>query len=111
MAKVMGKADRFSKFLIQPQRGRDRSGDLCDLDGMGQASAKIVALMLHKNLRFMLETSKRGGVNDPVTVALERAAMARSVLHNAPPPAFCRIRGIFCPHQMLSCLVVGRSAP
>ena len=74
VAKIMGEGQRFRQILIQPQGPRQCPRDLCNLNGMCQAGAKMVAFMGDKNLRFMSEAAESGGMDNAVPVALKIAA-------------------------------------
>src|SRR5271166_537732 len=43
---VVGERDRFGEIVVEPQGAGNRSGDLRDLDGVGQAGAEMVALVV-----------------------------------------------------------------
>ena len=53
------------------QQLRIEREDLRDLDSVGQARAKMIALMVKKDLGLMRQTAKRGGMDDSVAVALK----------------------------------------
>jgi hypothetical protein len=77
MAEIMGQRHGLGQVLVEAQRAGHGARDLRHLQRMGQAGAEIVALMLHEDLRLVLEPAKRGGMDDPVAVALERASGRR----------------------------------
>jgi hypothetical protein len=84
MAEVMGQRHGLRQVLVETQRAGHGAGHLRHLQRMGQAGAEIVALMLHEDLRLVLEPPERGGVDDPVAVALEgRAEQAFLLRHTA----------------------------
>ena len=70
----MGKRHRFGNILIQSQGASHRAGNLGNLQRMGQAGAKIIPLMIEKDLCFMFQAAKGHRMNNAVTVALKRAA-------------------------------------
>ena len=53
MAEVMRQCEGFGEVLIEPQRSCERTGDLRDLDRMGEARAKMVPFMVKKDLRLV----------------------------------------------------------
>ena len=77
MAQIVRQSERLGEIVVEPERARQRAGDLRDLKGMGQTGAVMIALMRHENLGFVGEATKRRGMNDPVAVALELAACGR----------------------------------
>jgi len=54
---VVSECDRFSERHVQPERPTDRSGDLGDLERMGQSSA-LVIVGKHEDLGFAGESPK-----------------------------------------------------
>src|SRR6516165_12815089 len=55
MAQVMGERQRLGQILVEPERARERAGDLGDLERMGQTGAKVVALVKDKDLGLVRE--------------------------------------------------------
>src|ERR1044072_1307625 len=94
VAKVMGERQRLGEVLVQPERARQRPGDLGHFQGVAEARAVVVALMEHENLGLVLETAKGGRVDDPVGIPPEWAtARARRLWEQPPaaPPGILRI--------------------
>jgi hypothetical protein len=58
VAKIMGQGEGFGQILIKAKDTRDRPCDLSNFNGMGQPGAVVVALVIHKNLGFMLQAPK-----------------------------------------------------
>ena len=54
---------------------------------MGQPGAVVVALVEHEHLRLVLEAAERGGMDDPVAIAPERAAGPARRLRKQPAAA------------------------
>ena len=77
MAEVVRQGQRLRQILIEPEGAGERAGDLADLDGMGQAGAEMIALMIDEDLGLVLEPAEGRGMDDPVPVALEFAARRR----------------------------------
>src|ERR1700722_8604220 len=99
MAEVMRQCEGFGEVLIEPQGSCERTGDLRDLDRMGEARAKMVPFMVKKDLRLVRQAPKCRGMDDPVAIALEfgacrggrlgyqAAARARGIDGIIPAPA------------------------
>src|ERR1043166_6007040 len=68
---VMGERDRFSQIFVDRKSARDGAADRCDLYGMRQARAQMIARAVEKNLRFIFEPAKRARMNDARPVALK----------------------------------------
>ena len=90
VAKVVGQRHRFRQVGVQPQHPGDGAGDLCHLDGMGQAGAVIVALMFHKHLRLVLQAAKRFTMNNSISISLKSGAN-RTLLFRTLPSRFLAI--------------------
>jgi hypothetical protein len=96
MAEVVGEGQGLGQILVEPEGAGERPGDLADLDGVGQAGAEVIALMVDENLGLVLEPPEGGGMDDPVPVALELAAGGRNRFRAespAAPPGIAGIRG------------------
>ena len=61
----------FGQILIQPQQPRDGPRNLRHFNGMGQARAEMIAFVIDKHLRLVLQPAKGGRVNDAVPVPLK----------------------------------------
>jgi hypothetical protein len=85
VAEVMGQRHGLGQVLVEAQRAGHGAGDLRHLQRMGQAGAEIVALMLHEDLRLVLEPPEGRGMDDPVAVALERGAEGAFLLGTRRP--------------------------
>ena len=57
--------------MFEPEGAGDGTGDLGDLEGMGQAGCIMVALGCEEDLRLMLESSEGLTMENPVAVTLE----------------------------------------
>src|SRR5258708_24590855 len=75
MAHVMAQRQGFGKILIQFERRRYRSRHLRNLDGVGQAVAKMVGNARWKNLRLIFQSAEGVGVNDAIAIALKFVAV------------------------------------
>ena len=92
VAEVMGQRQRFGQILVEPERARERAGDLGDFQGVGQPGAVMVALMEHENLGLVREPAEGGGMDDAVAVAAEGVAGRAGRLRMEPPAAPARSR-------------------
>jgi len=75
VADVMYQGERLDQIDVQTQLSGDGSRDLRDLDGMGQAIAKVVGVTAGEDLSFSLEAAKRPGVDDAIAVTLKIVAV------------------------------------
>ncbi len=78
MAEVVGERQRLGQILVEPERARERPGDLRDFERVGQAGAVMVALVEHEHLGLVLEPAERGRMDDAVGIAPERPNASRS---------------------------------
>ena len=74
MPEIVRERDRLGEFLIEAECARDGARDLRGLERMRQASAVVIALVIHKHLGFVFEASKRGRMNDAVAIARKDGA-------------------------------------
>src|SRR5262249_48711024 len=58
----------------EPQRAGERSGDLRDLERVGEPGAVVVALVRDEHLGLVRQPAERGRMDDAVAVAAEIAA-------------------------------------
>jgi hypothetical protein len=83
MTEIVGERNGFGKVLVEAERPGQRARHLADLEGVGQAGAKMLALVAEEDLGLVLEAPEGGGMDDAVAVALEfgsRRAFARGEL-------------------------------
>ena len=78
VAEIMGERQRLRQVLVETERAGDGAGDLRHLQRMDQAGAEMIALVLHEDLRLVLQPAKGVGMDDAVAVALERRAQRSS---------------------------------
>ena len=71
MADVVNKRKRLGQIFVQAKRGGNGPGNLCDLDGVGQAAAKMVGRPAGKYLRLARETPEGAGLHNALAVTLE----------------------------------------
>ena len=74
MADIVNQRKRLRQILVQAKCGRDRTGDLGNLDGVGQPAAKVVGGAAGKDLRLPCQTPEGAGLHDPLAIALEGSA-------------------------------------
>jgi len=72
VAEVVRKRHRFGEVLVEAEGARDGARDLRGFHRVRQARSVVVAFVVHEDLRLVLETAKRAGVDDAVAIALER---------------------------------------
>ena len=85
VAEIMAERDRLGEIVVEPQRPRQRAGDLRHLDRMGEAGAEMVALVMDEHLRLVGEAAEGGRMDDAVAVALELGARRRGRLGDRRP--------------------------
>ena len=95
MSHVVHQGQGLHQVHVQPELGCDRAGNLCDLDGVGQAIAEVVGKAAGKDLCFGFEPAKGAGMNDAVTVTLEIVAIGMLGLRNSASA------GLFDPHGVV----------
>src|SRR5262249_8191892 len=72
MTEIVCERDRLSEVFVQRQDTCQRTGDLRHLQRVREACAIVVPLMLHKDLRLMLQPAEGRRMDDAVAVALIR---------------------------------------
>src|SRR5688572_19031812 len=70
MAEVMGECDRLGEVFVEPESACDGAADGCDLDGVREARAKVIAGTVEENLGFVFEAAECLRVDDSRTVTL-----------------------------------------
>ena len=85
VAEIVRQRQGLGEVLVQPQRARDRAGDLRDFEAVRQPGAVMVALMRDEDLRLVHQPPERGRMENAVAVALKRRA--HPVLRLAMEPA------------------------
>ena len=85
VAKVVAKRDRFGEVVVEFQRPGQRARDLRHLDRVGQAGAKMIAVVIDEYLGLMREAAEGGRMDDAVAVALEFRARRRWRLGDEAP--------------------------
>ena len=94
VAEIMDQRDGLGEILVEPQSPGEGAGDLRHLDRVGQAGAKMIALVGDENLGLVLQPAKGGGMDDPVAIALERRAGAAGGLGIEAAAGFLGLHGV-----------------
>ena len=58
VAEVVREREGLGEVLVEAERAGERPGDLAHLDGVGQAGAEVVALVVDEDLRLVLRRRK-----------------------------------------------------
>src|SRR4051812_29849033 len=90
MSKVMRQCNCLSEVFVHQQGARQSAGDLGDFKGVCQARAEQVAFVADEYLRLALERAESGGMDNTVTVALERCS--HRAIRLGMKPATCQVR-------------------
>ena len=93
MAEIVRQRQRLGEVLIEPERARQRAGDLGHLQRMGEPGAVMIAFVIDEDLRLVRQPPERGRMDDAVAVAPEGVAGRARRLAIAPAPADGRIGG------------------
>ena len=94
MAEVVGERQGLGEVFVETQRPGQRTRHLRDFERVRQAGSVVIAFVEDEYLRLVLETAKRGRVNDAVAIAAKRAAAFAGRLRMKPAAATARIAGI-----------------
>ncbi len=85
MSEVVGEGDGLGQVLVEAHRARQGAGNLRHLDAVSEAGAEEIAFVIDEDLRLVFQAAKRGGMDDPIPVALVFAARGRRWLRMHPP--------------------------
>ena len=91
MAKVVAKGDGLGEVGVETKRRRQGTGDLRDLERMGESGAEMVAGVGDEHLGLAFQPAEGGAVDDPVAVAGEGGAGGARRLPVQPAAAPRRI--------------------
>src|SRR5262249_4618532 len=91
VAEIVREREGLGEVLAEPQRARNRARDLRDFEAVRQARPIMVALVIDKDLRLVLEAPEGARMDDAVAVALERRAHRMLGLGMEPAAAFLRV--------------------
>ena len=101
VSQVVREGNGLRQIGVEAQGARHRSGDLRDLQAVGQPGAEVVALRRHEDLGLLLEAPEGVGMDDPVAVALVISAQRTGRLGQDAAPACGRmgVRAGAAPHS------------
>ncbi len=74
VADVVNQGQRFGEVFIQAKCAGRGAGDLRDLNGVGEAAAKVVRGAAGEDLRLSRESAKRARLHNPLAITLEGRA-------------------------------------
>jgi hypothetical protein len=74
MPEIVRERHRFGEFLVEAECARHSARDLRGFQRMRQASAVVIALVIHEDLGFVFEAAKCGRMNDAVAIARKDGA-------------------------------------
>ncbi len=94
MAEIVRQRQHLGEVLVEPERARQRAGDLGDFQRVGQPGPVMVALVIDEDLRLVGEPAERGRMDDAVAIAPEIVAGRACRLGMEPAPAWRRIGGV-----------------
>ena len=95
-AGIVARAGDTVTFSVEAEGAGDGAGHLCHLDGVGEARAVVIALVIDENLRLVLQETEGLGMDDPVPVPREGGAEVRLPLGVGAPPCLLGKRGESC---------------
>ena len=94
VAEVVAERDRLGEVVVEFQRPGERACDLRHLDRVGQAGAKMIAVVIDENLGLMREAPEGGRMDDAVAVPLELRARRRRRLGDEAAGRTRRVGGV-----------------
>jgi hypothetical protein len=74
VTEVVAEGDSLGEILVEAKGPCDGARDLHHLQGVREASAKVVAIRRDKDLRLVQQPAKGFGMDDAVSIALELVA-------------------------------------
>jgi hypothetical protein len=74
VAYVVDEGEGFGEVFVEAESGGGGAGDLSNLDGVGEAAAKVVGSPAGEDLGFAGEAAEGAGLHDALAVALEGCA-------------------------------------
>ena len=94
MAEVVRQANGFDQVFVRAQRAGNGAPDLGHFQGVGEAGAVIIALVVDEYLGFIFQAAESRGVKDAVAVALKSGAVIGFMVRELPPLALFAVQGI-----------------
>src|SRR5258707_1102826 len=64
VAEIVRQREHLGEVLVERQRAGERPRDLRGLHAVREPRAVVVALVVHEDLRLVLEAAERGGMDD-----------------------------------------------
>ncbi len=72
MAEIVRERQCLGEVLVEAERARQRTRNLGDFQGVGEARSKVVALVEDEHLRLVRQPAERRRMDDAVAIAAER---------------------------------------
>jgi hypothetical protein len=94
MAEIVRERQRLGQILIEAERTGERASDLGDLEGVGQPSAEVIALVKDEDLSLVREPPECGRMDDAIAVAAESVPGRAHRLRMQPAAAPARSRRV-----------------
>src|SRR3990172_1209933 len=94
VTQVMRQADRLLEVLVGAQGAGDGARDLSYFQGVGQASAVVIALVDDEHLGLVFQAAKGSRVQNAIPVALEGSAVFWFVFRVRPAPGIPAVQPI-----------------
>ena len=69
MAEIMGERQGLSQVLVDCEGARECTGDLRDLQAVGEAGAIVIALVIDEDLGLVIEPPEGRRMEDAVAIA------------------------------------------
>ncbi len=99
MADVVYQGEGLDEINVQAELRRDGSRDLRDLNGMGQAIAKVVGVPASEDLGLGFEAAKGPGVDDAIAVTLKVVAVRMRRLGETASAGLLHPHGVVGEHE------------
>src|ERR1019366_7315286 len=100
MADVVNQRESLHQINIQIESCGDGAGDLRDLEGVGQAGAKVVRVAAGEDLRLVFQPAERPSMDDAITVALKGVTVGMRRLRIAPSARVLHAKRVAGEHEM-----------
>ena len=83
----MNQSQSLGEVFVEVQHAGHGSGDLGDLDGVGEPVAEVVGERRRKNLGLVLEAAEGARMDNPVMVSLKAVTVGMIRLRKTPATA------------------------
>ena len=87
VAQVVGQRQRLRQILVKPKRASQGTGNLGDLQRMGQARAEMIPFVKDEDLSLVCEPPERGRMDDTIAVPAKGIAGRAHRLRMEPAAA------------------------